>query len=312
MPLKISVLLTRSLSAIIFLLLFLGLFWWNDLSFFLLFSIIHWGCWYEYQQLIKRSFPYYQSSKLYYLGLIFLGWGILMIGAGNLQIAAVSLAFIGFTLVLCTAFLLPILGILLHTKGLGQRSKMSLLGFFYITLPVFLAVFLGETLFVDSRYGLYLLMLVVLSVWLSDTFAYLIGSWIGRHKFFPKISPNKTWEGTIAGIILGVLGTTWLSNWAYRQYLLQSETQISYVQTRYLWQHIAWEEKFANPYFACSLSLGACIFGILGDLWESYLKRRAGVKDTGRIMPGHGGFLDRFDSFLLAVPATILVLLLWL
>lgn len=307
MPLKISVLLTRSLSAVIFLLLFLGLFWWNDWSFFLLFSIIHWGCWLEYQRLMQRTFPIYQSSKLYYFGLIFLGWGILMIGSGNLAIGSVLLEFVGFTLILCTVFLLPILGILLHSKGVAKRSKMSLLGFFYITLPIFLAVFVGENLFVNSLYGLYLLMLVVLSVWLNDTFAYLVGSLIGRRKFFPKISPNKTWEGTIGGLILGTLGAGYLAYWGYCKFAEQGK-----ISTIYAWLDIDWQSKFANPYFLFSLSFSACLFGTIGDLIESQLKRRAGVKDTGRIMPGHGGFLDRFDSFLLALPATLLAICLWI
>lgn len=307
MPVKKSVFLIRSLSAIVFIFLFLGLFWWNSWSFFFLFSIIHWGCWYEYQKLMQRTFPIYQSSQLYYLGIIFLGWGILMIGGSRvLHIGSVTLEFIGFTLVLCTVFLLPILGILFHSKGVGLRSKMSLLGFFYITLPLFLAIYLRTSLFAEGRYGLFLLMLVVLAVWLNDTFAYLIGSWIGKHKFFPKISPKKTWEGSIGGIIVGTLCVGWLSHWVYMQFPQEN------INTLYEWQDINWNMKFANPYFLFTLALCACVFGTIGDLLESLLKRRAGVKDAGQIMPGHGGFLDRFDSFLLALPATLLAIILWI
>lgn len=116
---------------------------------------------------------------------------------------------------------------------------------------------------------------LILSIWINDTMAYMVGSWIGRTPFSP-ISPKKTWEGTIGGVILCVVIIFFLGK-------LSVASRISQVQ----WGVIA---------------LLAGMFGTLGDLFESKLKRMAGIKDSGRIMPGHGGFLDRFDSLLVATP----------
>jgi phosphatidate cytidylyltransferase len=110
-------------------------------------------------------------------------------------------------------------------------------------------------------------------IWTNDTMAYLIGSQIGRRKLFERISPKKTWEGTIGGAICTVLMA-----WAISLYFNDFST-------------------------AQWLAVGAMvgIFGTLGDLVESMLKRSIGVKDSGTLLPGHGGLLDRFDSFLFVV-----------
>ena len=116
---------------------------------------------------------------------------------------------------------------------------------------------------------------IVFSVWINDTMAYLVGSFIGRTPF-SKISPKKTWEGTIGGIILCVVVITLLGRLSIAASVSSSH-----------WSAIA---------------LIVAVFGTLGDLFESKLKRMAGLKDSGKIMPGHGGFLDRFDSLLVATP----------
>jgi phosphatidate cytidylyltransferase len=113
-------------------------------------------------------------------------------------------------------------------------------------------------------------------MWINDTMAYLVGSWIGKTPFSP-ISPKKTWEGTIGGIILCVAVVTLLTRYIF---ILRDFHVIHWLM----------------------ISLIASVTGTLGDLLESKLKRKAGVKDSGNIMPGHGGFLDRFDSLLIATP----------
>ena len=153
------------------------------------------------------------------------------------------------------------------------------LGFIYILIPIFSIALLGiksegDNIQLDSLFPA----AIFFSIWINDTMAYIVGSFIGKTPF-SKISPKKTWEGTIGGAILCVLVIT----------LLFSKTSL-----------FPNSLTVNNWIFISSL---CAIFGTLGDLFESKLKRMAGVKDSGNIMPGHGGFLDRFDSFLFAAPA---------
>ena len=118
--------------------------------------------------------------------------------------------------------------------------------------------------------------LVIASIWINDTMAYLVGSFIGKTPL-SKISPKKTWEGTIGGIILCITVAGLVSHFIFHSWVVNL--------------------------FVMVLAALCAIFGTFGDLFQSKLKRMADVKDSGSFMPGHGGFLDRFDSLLFAVPA---------
>lgn len=122
----------------------------------------------------------------------------------------------------------------------------------------------------------------MLLLWTNDTGAYLVGKAIGRHKLMPKVSPGKTWEGFVGGVVLTMALAFPISG-------------LSAALSLHGWL----------------IAAGAiAVAGTIGDLWESALKRKAGVKDSGRIMPGHGGALDRFDGYLLAAPVMMMVVLL--
>ena len=125
-------------------------------------------------------------------------------------------------------------------------------------------------------------LLVFVLLWANDTFAYLTGRLLGKHKLFERISPGKTIEGSIGGLVFTMVGVILLSR--YASWLPMTE--------------------------AVGMGLIAVVFGTLGDLCESMLKRQAGVKDSGKLIPGHGGILDRFDSVLFAVPFVFVYLLL--
>ena len=134
----------------------------------------------------------------------------------------------------------------------------------------------------EEPWGGVMLLIVFVSVWLNDSAAYLIGSRFGKHKLAPKISPKKSWEGFIAGIVASML--TWLL------FLLVPDVTITW-----------WE--------CLVFGLVCGLMSVIGDLAESRIKRNAGVKDSGTIMPGHGGLLDRMDSlFLACVTAAILLI----
>ena len=120
------------------------------------------------------------------------------------------------------------------------------------------------------------IMAIFIFVWLDDTGAYLVGSLIGKHKLFERISPKKSWEGFFGGLILSLASS----------------------------QAFAWFAPEINRMNWLGLAATVVLFGTWGDLIESLLKRALGVKDSGNVLPGHGGMLDRFDSVMLAVPAS--------
>ncbi|MBR3718179.1 MAG: phosphatidate cytidylyltransferase, partial [Bacteroidaceae bacterium] len=137
-----------------------------------------------------------------------------------------------------------------------------------------------------GSYSFVLPLSVFIFLWMNDTGAYLCGSLLGRHKLFPRVSPGKSWEGSIGGGLL-VVGVAILIWWLLEQTQQHSDLD--------MWQ---W----------AGLGLTVVVFGTWGDLVESLLKRTLGIKDSGNILPGHGGMLDRFDSSLLAIPAAVVYL----
>lgn len=127
---------------------------------------------------------------------------------------------------------------------------------------------------------------VFIFLWANDTGAYCSGSLFGKHKLFPRVSPGKSWEGSIGGAII-VLLVAWLIGYLDAQN--GNESGLTILQ----WM---------------GLGLVVVVFGTWGDLVESLFKRTLGVKDSGNILPGHGGMLDRFDSSLMAMPAAVIYL----
>jgi phosphatidate cytidylyltransferase len=150
----------------------------------------------------------------------------------------------------------------------------------YVALPFSFALGLPKFSSYDETFSLEVLFLFVL-IWSSDTFAYLTGKFFGKHKMAPKISPKKTWEGYIGGVVLTLI--------------------LSYFIERY--QH-----DLRGNWMVVGFLVAA--FAPLGDLVESQLKRNFGVKDSGNLIPGHGGVLDRLDSFLICVPVVYLYFIL--
>ena len=227
MALNIQTFKTRALTALLFVVVMLAGLLWNFWSFLILFTVIHFGCWFEFVKLMKKI---YAENYLKYclLGLIYIT--------------------------------LPCLLMLDLSMSVLIHGVMPITRFFY---PFSAVIPCG----------------IIFSIWINDTMAYLVGSFIGKTPL-TKISPKKTWEGTIGGIILCVIVIGFL-------YPLLIMSFSDSVFSSGIW--------FIIPAICA-------IFGTLGDLLESKLKRMADVKDSGSFMPGHGGFLDRFDSLLVAVP----------
>lgn len=162
----------------------------------------------------------------------------------------------------------------LVNKIIPQRFFFHLLiALFYIVLPIALMLLIRFSNVDDDNLAKVVPCGIIFSIWINDTMAYIVGSLIGKTPL-SKISPKKTIEGTVGGMILAVVTIT-LLGWA----------------SGYL--------RLVDWIFISGIS---AVAGTFGDLLESKLKRMAGVKDSGKIMPGHGGFLDRFDSMLVAIP----------
>ncbi|MCW3086638.1 MAG: Phosphatidate cytidylyltransferase [Sediminibacterium sp.] len=265
---------TRALTAIVFVLVMLGGLLWNEWSFLILFSVIHFGCWTEYQKLVGLIDPDYQKlTPFHHYGIMLAGWGaMLWMTDDNYQLFGIPLHTIGRHLFLEGTILFAIIT-LVFLRLKPKLAAHAIMGLLYISLSLGLMMRLWGNMQQQVFTGANWLMPVILiaSIWINDTMAYVVGSFIGKTPFSP-ISPKKTWEGTIGGAILAVAAVALIGH-----------------------------SGFGLPTKALLLvSATAAVVGTVGDLFESKLKRLAGVKDSGRIMPGHGGFLDRFDSLLLA------------
>lgn len=151
-----------------------------------------------------------------------------------------------------------------------RNIGVAMAGLIYIGLPMSLINFVA---FYEGHYDAWIILCYIFTVWVNDIFAYLTGVMLGRHRMFERISPKKSWEGFVGGLVFAV-AFGMLCGW------LRGESL---------------------PWW-CGLALVIVVSGVLGDLVESMFKRAVGVKDSGSIIPGHGGFMDRFDALVFSVP----------
>lgn len=174
----------------------------------------------------------------------------------------------------------------LYTKNKNAIHDLSytMLGQMYVALPLSMINVLAFRTATDGNIHFYYLLplSVFIFLWTNDTGAYCVGSLFGKHKLFPRISPAKSWEGSIGGGVLVLVAAFLVS------LLDQNHGNLSGLNT------LQW----------LGLGLVVTVFGTWGDLVESLIKRTLGIKDSGTILPGHGGMLDRFDSSLLAIPVS--------
>ena len=269
-------LLTRTLSGIVFLALFLTALLWTPVAYCALFTFAVIVMMHEYlkitlngKETAARVIAVITGAALFILMFLCSGYGLPW----------------KWLLVLPVMTSLVLVAVLYCKEGQDYRSTPFLLSsLLYIALPFALTnliVFSSDGHF-DGR----ILLAVMIIIWSSDVGAYLFGMAFGQkhgHKLFPSISPNKSWEGYFGGLFLSLV-----AGWCINHFGL----------TDFPWIH------------ALILALLVNITSTIGDLAESQLKRNFGVKDAGKIMPGHGGLLDRFDGALLAFPVSVLYIIL--
>ena len=260
--------------ALIVLVLVLSMVWglWILLSVFAVAGII------EFNRLTGVNRPYIFRIVLDCAAAVWLLYATAQYGMAISHGIGIFLPYLLYLLyVVCRSTFLP------HQAMLPSLGN-SVIGQLYIAVPLALTIRL--TLVVDpfssmTQYNGLLLLAIFIFIWVNDTGAYLVGSRWGKRRLAPNISPKKSVEGSIGGLLLVLLSAVVL------RLLLLPELS---------WLRIL------------LIAAVVAIFGTIGDLFESSLKRRAGVKDSGKLIPGHGGILDRIDSLLLAVPAVYLLL----
>jgi phosphatidate cytidylyltransferase len=189
---------------------------------------------------------------------------------------ASRLVYMPFSIMIATLAIVLLLIGLFGNNDLLKKGGAHLYLFAYIALPFFLTNYMAFNPLGKYTYQHEYVLSIFIVIWSNDTFAYIAGSILGRTPFYQKVSPKKTWEGVIGGFLFALLTAYGLSH-------------------------------FFNVFsLAQWLIFGAIvsIAGTLGDLVESKLKRQAAIKDTGNIIPGHGGILDRIDSYLMAALAS--------
>ncbi len=268
MALNLPVFYQRTGSAIVFAAVMLVGLLWNQWSYFALISLIGVLCLRDYIRLMKKidsasAWPIWLPTTIQLLGLYFLAVTY------NWLHSKEGTPFELLNYFLPIAFVVPAVMLIngvLNNKNTVNSVMQAFGGLFYITVPMVFMMFMrGNDMIIPIA--------LILLIWTNDTMAYLVGSFIGKTPFSP-ISPKKTWEGTGGGALLTMIGAM----------------TYGYFSGRY--RLVDW----------AVLGLCAGVAGTLGDLVESKLKRMADVKDSGTLMPGHGGALDRFDSLLLAAP----------
>jgi phosphatidate cytidylyltransferase len=265
--------LKRTLTGTIFVVVMIGGIFWNQYSFEVLFFLIAMlGLDEFYKLLIKAGYdPHHKLGLLCGATIFFLITISKLIGES-------AVLYLSFALI-ATIFLTELYR---NKQKPFQNISYSLLGIIYVVLPFALWVnFTKDYSYqMGGKYNPHLLLGFFFLLWTNDTGAYIVGMSIGKHKLWERISPKKTWEGFFGGVILA-MGIGYVISLFY--------PELNYM----LWMIMG-------------LIIG--VFGTLGDLVESAFKRSLDVKDSGSILPGHGGILDRFDAVLLATPFVLVLL----
>ena len=283
MALNLKTFATRTITAAIFVAVLLACICYNFVSFASLFFVVSiWGL-FEFYQLAEKlgAKPYKWIG--YITGAFMFGFGIVV----NSNLALFYPVENLFAFILAIMFCAFIVALFDQKPNTVVNITYTLSGLIYAVLPF---IILTNIACIDKAftfnhpeggyyehiapYNFHYVLGIILLIWASDVCAYLVGSFIGKNKLYERISPGKTWEGSIGSAILTIgcsfIVAQWFPELALKHWIV--------------------------------ISVLVCVFGTIGDLVESMMKRQAGVKDSGKIMPGHGGILDRFDSLLFVSP----------
>ncbi|XLS28295.1 phosphatidate cytidylyltransferase [Flavobacteriaceae bacterium M23B6Z8] len=258
----------RSITGILYVFLLLAAAMLNTEAFNFLFLVFGLVCLYEFKKIIKLSG--------YYIFLAFLGlwWLFIYLIEDFHQKKSLALLLLAATLLTNLFLLSELFGKKATKYSNAGRFAISL---FYIGTG---CIFLTMIPYYEYHFAKFLIIGIFILIWVNDSFAFLVGKTLGKNKLFPSVSPKKTIEGFAGGLVFALIAAFVLSR---------------YHKDLYIWQWFI-------------LAVVVVLTGTLGDLIESKFKRMAGVKDSGAILPGHGGLLDRLDSLVFAAPFAYLTL----
>ena len=267
----------RAVTGVLFVIVLVGCILYSPLSFGILFTIISVLSVHEFAQLVSKSSEVSINKTITALGGAYLFLALMSFCTQQSVGARVFLPYLGLLLYMM------ITELYLKKKNPTGNWAYSMLSQLYVALPFAL---LNVLAFQNSpetgsvTYNPILPLSIFVFIWLSDTGAYCVASLIGKHRLFERSSPKKSWEGSIGGGIFSIASSLGFAHFF----------------------------PFMPGWQWVGLAIVVVIFGTWGDLTESLMKRQLGIKDSGNILPGHGGMLDRFDSALMAIPAAVVYL----
>lgn len=268
-------LITRGVAGAVYICVLLFGILYNKYSFIIVFGLILIFALNEFFRLIEQKTPHLISKLFNILS------GVVIFLSAYLFLEEKSILALPISAILYLLFLF-ISSIIIKRSDIFNTIIYSAFGQLYITLPICMLLLISyEYKLANSIYYYAFVLAIFVFIWVNDTFAFLTGITLGKHKLLERISPKKTIEGFVGGIFFTML----------------AGVGFSFVFTEY------------NIYFWVGFALIASLFATLGDLFESLMKRTYKVKDSGTLIPGHGGILDRIDSLLLVVPAIYVYLL---
>lgn len=255
--------LIRSLSGILYVVIFVGCILLGPSWFFGLTIILTILATLEYMKLVIKE----GQDSIYFKAVTMLAAVSLVTLTLTFPYLISSPLFTIFGILLFISLLsLMFMPVLVNSPDALHNAVYSFFGILYIAVPFSL---LNLVYSIPPTYGHYLILISLICIWLNDTGAFCVGCTIGKHRLCERLSPKKSWEGFWGGVFCVVL--------AMAIFAIVTD---------------------ANIILYCLYGFLICVFATVGDLFESLLKRRAGVKDSGKIIPGHGGILDRIDSLL--------------
>jgi len=277
--------LTRAITGLVYVLLVVGTLLFSPMAFNLLFAILTGLATWEFCTIVNAGLRIQVNRIITTICAVYLYYAMF----------EMTTAFAGLGLKVFVPFILTIMYLLiseLYFKGFRKIENwaFAFMAIIYVALPMSLLPMLQ---FINIKgVGLGYVWIFVLAlfifIWTSDTGAYVIGSRFGKNRLFPSVSPKKSWEGTIGGGLLAILASQIIATFS---------------------MDLNADSIFINRLLWAGFAIVVVVFGTWGDLVESRLKRKLGVKDSGNILPGHGGWLDRFDSLIMAIPAAVIYLL---